>query len=76
MNIDKIKSKEDIITDNVYEDYISHLTEGFEATEEAQIREIADNIRENILTESLEDIQPYVSLKMPNIVKLKTWNGS
>jgi hypothetical protein len=74
MNIDEIKSKEDIITDNVYEDYISHLTEGFEATEEVQIRKIADNIRENILTESLEGIQPYASLTMPNIVKLKPWS--
>ena len=65
------KNFEDIITDNVlYEDYISHLTEGFEATEEAQIREMADSTRENILTESLEGIQPYASLTMPILVKL------
>lgn len=65
------KNFEDILTDNVlYEDYMSHLTEGFEATEMAQIREMADSTRESILTESLEGVQPYASLTMPILVKL------
>ncbi len=65
------KNFEDIVTDNnLYEDYISHLTEGFEATEEQQLREMADCTREQILTESLEGIQPYASLTMPILVKL------
>ena len=35
---------EDVLTDTaLYEDYIQHLTEGFEATEEAQIRAISDS---------------------------------
>lgn len=65
------KNFEDILTDNVlYEDYMQHLTEGFEATESAQIREMADCTREQILTESLEGVQPYASLTMPILVKL------
>ena len=65
------KDFEDIISDNVlYEDYISHLTEGFQATEEAQIREMADSTREQIISESLEGVQPYASLTMPILVKL------
>jgi len=65
------KNFEDILTDNVlYEDYMAHLTEGFEATEGAQIKEMADSTRENILTESLEGVQPYASLTMPILVKL------
>lgn len=62
---------EDVLTDTaLYEDYIQHLTEGFEATEEAQIRAMADSTRENIITESLEGVQPYASLTMPILVKL------
>jgi hypothetical protein len=65
------KNFEDILTDNVlYEDYMSHLCEGFEATECAQIHEMADSTRESILTESLEGVQPYASLTMPILVKL------
>lgn len=65
------KNFEDILTDNVlYEDYMQKLTEGFEATESAQIREMADCTREQILTESLEGVQPYASLTMPILVKL------
>jgi hypothetical protein len=65
------KNFEDILTDNVlYEDYMAHLCEGFEATEGAQIKEMADSTRENILTESLEGVQPYASLTMPILVKL------
>ena len=65
------KNFEDILTDNVlYEDYMQHLTEGFEATEVDQIREMADSTRESILTESLEGVQPYASLTMPILVKL------
>ena len=65
------KNFEDIITDNVlFEDYMSHLCEGFEATEAAQLREMADATRESILTESLEGVQPYASLTMPILVKL------
>lgn len=65
------KNFEDVVTDSVlYEDYISHLVEGFEATEESQLRDMADSTRENILTESLEGVQPYASLTMPVLVKL------
>jgi len=65
------KNFEDILTDNVlFEDYMQHLCEGFEATEAAQLREMADSTRENILTESLEGVQPYASLTMPILVKL------
>lgn len=65
------KNFEDILTDNVlYEDYMQHLTEGFEATECAQLREMSDATRESILTESLEGVQPYASLTMPILVKL------
>jgi hypothetical protein len=65
------KNFEDILTDNVlYEDYMNHLCEGFEATEMAQLKEMADSTRENILTESLEGVQPYASLTMPILVKL------
>lgn len=65
------KNFEDILTDNVlYEEYITQLTEGFEATERAQICEMADCTREQILTESLEGVQPYASLTMPILVKL------
>lgn len=65
------KNFEDIITDQtLYEDYMSHLTDGFEATECSQLREMADSTREGILTESLEGVQPYASLTMPILVKL------
>ena len=65
------KNFEDILTDDtLYNDYMNHITEGFEATEEAQIRAMADSTRENIITESLEGVQPYASLTMPILVKL------
>lgn len=65
------KNFEDILTDDtLYNDYMTHMTEGFEATEEAQIRAMADSTRENIITESLEGVQPYASLTMPILVKL------
>lgn len=62
---------EDILTsDSLYEEYIEKLTEGFEATDADQMAKMSKSARENILTESLEGVQPYASLTMPVLIKL------
>ena len=62
---------EDILTSNaLFEEYISSLTEGFEATEAANMSDMANSARETILSESLEGVAPYASLTMPILIKL------
>jgi hypothetical protein len=62
----------DILTDNsLYQDYANKLTEGMDADEAAQIRQLLENNRTTIINESaVAGIPPITSLAQPTIRKM------
>lgn len=60
-----------VANENLYSQYVSRLTEGFEAKAAKQVETLLENARGEILREStLSGVQPFHSLAVPMLVKL------
>lgn len=60
-----------IANENLYQQYVQRLTEGFDAANAAKLTTLLENTRGEILNEtSMSGVQPFHSLAVPMLVKL------